>query len=232
MSPSRKSMEPRARDDGYSLTELLIAMFIFGLLMSFTFTILIQVMYQSRDTLARSRALEEARLGVAQIDRQVRSGNVILDPYLENETTSGVPRYFSMRIYTQADENPTCAQWRVILQPGNLYGNLEFRSWAPGYPDVNIVQPWAVVAHDLVLMDVTPHVPDDIKPDRPETWPPFWVDSQATGGTQAQFVRVTLRLRDPEQRVGAKATSVTTVITGRNTVFGYPAGSCSQAPPP
>ncbi|MBN2177012.1 MAG: type II secretion system protein [Demequinaceae bacterium] len=229
MSPSRKFTNPQGRDDGYSLTELLIAMGIFGVLIAFTFGILIQIMNQSKDTIARTHALEQAQLGLAQIDRQVRSGNVILDPAAEGLSTSGVDPYYSMRIYTQVDEIPKCAQWRVIDVDEDGFGNLEFRSWLPSQP--NTATSWAVVARDLIQVDVHPTSPADIT-SNPSTWPPFWVDSTATAGTQAQLVRVTLRLKDPDQREDSEPASVTTVITGRNTVFGYPASACATAPPP
>jgi prepilin-type N-terminal cleavage/methylation domain-containing protein len=222
----------RRGDEGYSLTELIVSMGIFGIIIALTFGLLIQITNESKYTLARVRTLEQAKFGISQIDRQVRSGNVILDPYLEDESTSGVPKYFSMRIYTQADGIAKCAQWRVKDLNGDTYGDLQFRTWEPGYPSVDVVEPWASVAHDLVQMDVAPTKPADILVNQPTTWPPFWVDNTATGGTQAQLVRVTLRLKDPQERTGTKATSVTTVITGRNTVFGYPASSCGIAPPP
>lgn len=228
---SRRTSADRSRpDDGYSLTELLIAMLIFGILIAVTFSLLIQIMYMSTETIARTRTLEQAKIGLAQIDRQVRSGNVILDPAAENTLTSGVGPWFSMRIYTQVDEDPKCAQWRVIDHDHNKFGDLEFRSWLPSQPST--ATPWSAVAHDLVEMKVVPTNALQIKKDDPSTWPPFWVDDDDTGGTQAQFVRVTLRLKDPEEREKAEASSVTTVITGRNTVFGYSASECSTAPLP
>lgn len=212
------------------MTELLVSMTIFSILIGITFGLLIQITNQSKDTLARVRAIEQAKIGISQIDRQVRSGNVILDPGQEIPEDSGVDRWFSMRIYTQADGDFKCAQWRVIDKDGDKYGNLEYRSWSPGTP--SDVTPWAIVAHNLVKMDVAPVFPSDIIPGQPETWPPFWVDPSVGAGTQSQFVRVTLRLKDPWEREGAKATSVSTVITGRNTVFGYTADNCASVPAP
>jgi hypothetical protein len=210
------------------LTELLVAMGIFSIVMAVVTALMIDMTNMSKDTLARVTALEEAKIGVSQIDRQVRSGNVILDPASESVATSGVGPYYSMRIYTQADgSQPKCAQWRVIDSDTDGYGNLEYRTWLPGYPPTAVTD-WSVVARNLVKMDFT----GTIDPKNPSTWPPFWVDSSTSAGTQAQFVRVTLRLKDPNQRAGAKATSVTTVVTGRNTVFGYSATSCANSPTP
>ncbi len=221
----------RWRDDaGVSLTELLVSMAVFSILMAIVTSVMISLTYQSKDTLARTRALQEARLGVAQIDRQVRSGNVILNPALEDFDSSGVAPYFSMRIFTQEDGVDRCVQWRVIDTDEDGFGNLEFRSWDPQYPIVNEFTAWGAVANNLIEMDVVPTSESDILRHDPTTWPPFWVDGAASGDTIAQFVRITLRLKDPREREDSLPLSVSTVVTGRNTVFGYPASSCTNAP--
>jgi prepilin-type N-terminal cleavage/methylation domain-containing protein len=223
--------DDRSRDSGFSLPEMLVTMAVFGLLMSFTFGILISIMYQSRDTQSRALALEDMRLGLSQIDRQVRSGNVILDPEEEGIATSGVEPFYSMRIFTQEGGEARCAQWRVIDKDGDGYGNLEFRTWDPIYPASADVDPWGVVAHNIIDVGVHPTSSADIDPTKPATWPPFWTDKTIGSRTEAQFVRITLRLRAPGE-IGDMAASVTTVVTGRNTVFGYPSSTCSVVPPP
>jgi prepilin-type N-terminal cleavage/methylation domain-containing protein len=221
----------RKRDDkGFSLTELIVAMSIFGGLMAITFALLIMVMNQSKDSQARALSLQEMRLGVSQIDRQVRSGNVILDPGQEPPGVAGpsVGPYYSMRILTQEGGETRCAQWRVIDEDEDGYGNLEFRSWSPSNPSG--ADPWGVVAHNTVDVGVNPASDLDIDANDATTWPPFWVDVNSSGTTGAQLVRVTLRLRDPGQTTSQEE-SVTTVITGRNTVFGYSSHSCDAVPP-
>lgn len=214
-------------DAGYSLTELLISMMIFGILMAITFGVMIQLTQQTTFTIARTDTIQQARLGIAQIDRQVRSGNVIIDP--SADYSAGVDPYFSMRILTDAEDDTRCAQWRVYDEDTNGYGDLQFRDWDPAWvPGSTEYTEWGVVARDLVDMTMAPV----IEPDDPDTWPPFWVDTTVNAGSDAQFVRITLRLRDPEERVGAAATSVTTVVTGRNTVFTHPTDSCTKVPPP
>jgi hypothetical protein len=205
---------------------------IFALLMSFTFTILINVMYQSRDSQSRALALQDMRLGVSQIDRQVRSGNVIVDPESETVATSGVEKFYSMRILTQESGRERCAQWRVIDSDGDGFGNLEFRTWDPAYDAVLDVTPWGVVAHNIIDVGIHPTSSLQILPDDESTWPPFWVDKTLGTRTEAQFVRITLRLKAPGQDEDSSIAAVTTVITGRNTIFGYPSSSCSKVPPP
>ena len=203
---------------------------IFGILMGFTFSILIGLMNQTRDSQSRALALEDMRLGLSQIDKQVRSGNVILDPSLETTEDSGVGKFYSMRIFTQEGGVAKCAQWRVIDHDGNGYGNLEYRTWDPDYPAGGPPSGWGVVAHNIVDVGVHPTSTTQITSD-PATWPPFWVDKPPGSVTKAQFVRITLRLKAQGAKASAKPASVTTLVTGRNTVFGYSSTSCSDVPP-
>lgn len=221
----------RGRDDsGMTLAELLVSMFIFSLLMAITTAIMINLMYMTRDNLGRVDAAQEARLGISQIDRQVRSGNVIMDPANETVLGSGVAPYYSLRIYTQEGDAPKCAQWRVIADnPGEL-GRLEYRHWSPNYPTDPFVADWAVVARNVVVPPATTPDPAD-----PATWPPFWKDPttlvSGAASTPAQNVRITLKLKTPEMREDSVPVSISTVVTGRNTVLGYSESNCSFIPP-
>lgn len=221
------------RDSGFTLVEMLVVMGVFGLLMVITFTILLQFMFQAQDAQARALALQDMRLGVSQIDRQVRSGNVIRDPATEVAGVAGISvgPFYSMRIFTQEGGEPRCAQWRVIDHDDDGFGDLEFRSWDPGYPGVLDVDDWGAVAHNIVDVGVHPTSTSQIDRNDPATWPPFWVDTAVGSRTQAQFVRITLRLKAPGQREDTKPVSVTTVVTGRNTIFGYPSSTCGVVPP-
>jgi prepilin-type N-terminal cleavage/methylation domain-containing protein len=221
----------RVRDDsGMTLVELLVSMLIFSILMAITTAVMINLLYMTRDNLGRVDAAQEARLGISQIDRQVRSGNVIMDPASESMVGSGVAPYYSLRIYTQEGNAPKCAQWRVIADSPSELGRLEYRYWSPNYPTDPAVADWAVVARNVVVPTATTPDPDD-----PATWPPFWKDpTTVVGGassTPAQNVRITLKLKSPEMREDAKPVSISTVVTGRNTVLGYSESNCSIIPP-
>jgi hypothetical protein len=81
-------------------------------------------------------------------------------------------------------------------------------------------------------MDVAPTSVTDILVNDSSTWPPFWVQGSTAARTDAQFVRITLRLKDPAEQSGMRATTLSTTVTGRNTVIGYPTTSCAVAPTP
>jgi type II secretory pathway pseudopilin PulG len=221
----------RARDDrdgGWTLIELIVSMSLFIGLLTIAFVILITVSWQTKDNLARTRTIDQARIGLMQIDRQVRSGNVISDPGSESLTGSGVPPFYSLRVYTQTDGVFQCVQWRVRFPAGADRGVLEYRSWRPSWQSTGGVDDWQVVARDVVPPTSSTVVETD-----PSTWPPFFVEhSDAEASSQAQTIRVTLRLKDPGQRASSKPAAVTSVLTGRNTVYGYPADSCAHIPAP
>ena len=199
--------EPRAgsrsRDAGYSLAELLVVMSIFGIISAVVLTVLVTVQRQARDKSGRSEQVRQARLGRSQIDRQVRSGTVVVDPARAGE----LPR--SLRVYTQTDGVRRCVQWQVVDR------TLRYRSWDPNWGAGGTVDAWQVVARTLLADAGQPAA--------------NFERVTAAGGSQAQSVRVRLYLQAQES--GGRPVEVTTVLSGRNTVYGYPANVCSPTPP-
>lgn len=130
-------------DAGVTLVELLITMIIFSLVMAMTYGVLITVQRQTKDQIARADAVGDARLALQQIDRQVRSGNVLYNPSTE-------PLPLSMRIYTQANGDQRCVQWQVV---GGL---LRSRSWSPTWTTDGLVGDWGVVARNVVNTSASP----------------------------------------------------------------------------
>ena len=98
-------------------------MAIFGILMALVMGIVIRMSQQAADNMTRVHQVEEVRLGIMQIDRQVRSGNVISDPALESPTASGVPTGYSLRVFAQNEWRP---QVRAVAHrlpgPGGVAG--------------------------------------------------------------------------------------------------------------
>lgn len=220
----RRLRRERRDEGGFTLVELLISMTIFSVLMAIILGLMITMIYQAKDNLGRQRAVEQGRLGLSQIDRQIRSGNLILDPKNDGIAEAGVPANYSLRIYTQEGGDDKCVQWRVIFDGSSQFGQLEYREWDP--VDTTTVTPWSRVASNVVAPTAAFSATDS------QSWPPFWVDTTLPTGTDAQNIRITLRLNDPDAREGSKPQALTSVITGRNTVYGYPSLTCNLVPTP
>jgi len=180
-------------------------MSIFSAILVMVFSILITVQRQTHDNLGRAEQVAQARLGLSQIDRQVRSGNVVIDP----ATAGELPR--SMRVYTQTDGVRRCVQWQVVDEV------LRYRSWDRGWDTVAgaTVDSWRVVARDLISDGSAPTT---------------FLKETASGGSQAQSVRITLWLQAEE--ADGRPVEVATVLSGRNTIYGYPTDVCSPVPSP
>jgi len=136
-------MSDRRRDAGMTLVEILISMMIFSLALAMVYTVLITVQKQTKDQTSRADSVGNARLALMQIDRQVRSGNVLYNPASES-----LP--LSMRVYTQANGVQRCVQWQVYDR------KLRTRSWSTTWQTDGLVSDWAVVAHDVVNTTTTP----------------------------------------------------------------------------
>lgn len=160
----------RRDDSGMTLVELLISMGIFAAALAMTYTVLITVQGQTKDTTARADSVDNARIALQQIDRQVRSGNVLYNP-----TSESLP--LSMRIYTQANGDQRCVQWQVSGS------KLQTRSWSPTWQTDGQVSGWAVVAHDVINTTSNP---------------PFALGSSTAYGSR--LLDITLRVKSPNSK--------------------------------
>ncbi|HET7236441.1 MAG TPA: prepilin-type N-terminal cleavage/methylation domain-containing protein [Actinomycetota bacterium] len=193
-------------DDGITLPELLVAMFIFGIVMLvFTSTLAsVQGGVVHQDNLSRTN--DQARLALEQLDREIRSGNVLYDPALESD-----PNYV-LRVYTQTNfgtprEAFMCALWMIDEQR-----QLLTRRWDPqGDGGTN----WRVVATGIVNKELGV--------------PAFALDPDPLRGDRT--LRVTLRVNENIDRFPNATFELTQALTGRNTSYGFPVSVCGVIPP-
>ena len=157
----------------------------------------------------RSRANDQARLAIEQLDREVRSANYIYDP--QNEATPY--KNLSLRVYTQANA-PTrtpgfqCVQWRI------QNGNLLRRSWPTGDPGA--VSAWRTVAEHIVNAD--PSVDEAA----------FKMDNNSETAFRSVDVIFYVDV-DPADAV-SRPVRLETSLTGRNVPSGYTSSVCEPAP--
>ncbi len=165
----RRLAERSAAEAGLTLIELMVAMVIFSVVMAVSFSVLATVQKQSSDISAREDTVGNARLALEQMDRQIRSGNVLYDPLLE-----ALP--LSMRVYTQANGTQQCVQWQVYN------GALRFRSWSPTWETDGIVSTWSNKARYIVNDASTP---------------PFALEGSATA-YGSRLLDISLRVKAPK----------------------------------
>lgn len=220
----RSHLRVRARRDGEhgtTLIELLVSMGIFSLCMTVVFGAVILVMRKSLDVQKSADAESELRLALAQIDRQVRSGNVLFSPADEATyvstcvgdatTNSGT----CMRIFTQSNGSEKCVQWQLIddaAQPGTKL--LRTRSWATNWVTTGDLTAWGTVARGLTLTAGPVNNP-------------FKLQGAATPYKERLL---DVRLESLDKRRGTSVV-ITSSLSGRNTSYGYSSAQCIPVPP-
>jgi prepilin-type N-terminal cleavage/methylation domain-containing protein len=206
-------------EDGMTITELMVAAAVMAVVLSIFLTVLVSMQKSFGRQTARSVSVDQARLAAEELDREIRSGNVLYDPGTENDPLHDIAPSMSLRIYTQTNSNTRgtpgfrCVQWRITSDNA-----LQRRDWTVNWrdePDV-LVSSWRVVADHILNRSVTP------------TIPAFTLDT-----SQASFGNRIVKIRIVSNVTGSSAQNVEVdeSVTGRNTEFGYPNGVCADIPP-
>lgn len=204
----RRAIDRRLRargDSGVTMVELLITMTIFGTILAVIYGVLISVQKQTADTVKRADSVDQVRLALSEIDRQVRSGNVLYNPIYE--AAIGFP--MSMRVYTQANGMQRCVQWQIIG------GALRTRGWSTTWQTdpPGAVTPWRTIARNVVNTSA-------------ET--PFVLSGGGTTAYGSRLVDIRILVKDPG--AGGKPAEVLGSLSGRNTLYGFDPGICDPVP--
>ncbi len=156
----RRARIVASEEDGISVVEMVIAVMLMAIAASIYLGAMTSVYTGVNRQQRRSEINDEARLAMEQIDREVRSGNILFDP-TESFAAPACGGYacvpnFSVRVLTQANATTRtppeqCVQWLVQGR------NLMRRSWAPGAG--SSLSGWRIVARDIVNRDLSPAVP-------------------------------------------------------------------------
>jgi type II secretory pathway pseudopilin PulG len=201
-----------------TLTELLVAMIVFGMAMTMIMGAVVAVLRVTRGAEAASDAAFNTRQALAIIDRQVRSGNVLFSPADEAGLLVGLCSDMGsnsgncMRIFTQSNGEEKCVQWAVVPDPdGDDTYLLQMRSWRADWQTSGAVEDWGVNARGLVLDGA-----------------PFTLDIGPAGIYGERLLRVHLLARNAEN---GKDVSIDASISGRNTTYGYTGAQCLPVPP-
>jgi type II secretory pathway component PulJ len=202
------------RDEvGTTLIEIAFTMLLLGVVMTMFFSFVSSMQTAEGRQAARVSRNDDVRLALAQLDREIRSGNVLYDPAGEDDADGDVVAGMSLRIYTQADapnRNPgnQCSQWRITD------GKLETRRWANTDPNGTVTD-WWTVAENIVNRTVTPQVQA------------FTLDTNtASYGSRLMKIRLVVDRADDS----AAPEEMDLSLTGRNTQYKYPTDICSVVP--
>ena len=191
------------REAGLTLIELMVTMVILTVVTAVAYSALISISKQSRDVAGRQETVTQLRNALQQMDRQIRSGNVLYDPVNEVSLTNGLAN--SMRVYTQTNGVERCVQWHV------LNGVLRSRSWSATWQTDGLVSAWSTVARGIT-----------------NTTSPFTLDNATAYGSR--LINISFSAKD--SKAGGTSQTVSTSISGRNTEYGYDTGVCSPLPAP
>ncbi len=119
---------------GMTLTELLIAMSILSIVLLVFLGLLGRMQVSFGRASGRSQTNDQARLAVEELDREIRSGNVLYDPSAEDDPANDISPGMSLRVYTQTNATtrggPRCVQWRI-----NSAEELQRREWTVNWTD-------------------------------------------------------------------------------------------------
>jgi type II secretory pathway pseudopilin PulG len=207
-------------EGGMSLLELLVSMAVTAIALLAITSVLASAQKSVTHQESLTQTLDQARLAVQQLDRELRSGNVLYDPALENAvggvaSCSGCTPGYTLRVYTQSNADTRavggsngyrCVLWKIANQ------QVMTRYWPP--LDPADASGWRVVATGVVNQDLNQRAfsldPDPLK-----------------GGRTlnvAYLVNSNLTNRPTQTDAAAAA------LTGRNTSYGYPADICLATP--
>jgi type II secretory pathway component PulJ len=209
-----------------SLVEMMIAMALLGIVIPVFVTTLSSVQTRVGRQQDRSLTNDQARLAVEELDREIRSGNLLYDPRDES------PAYMALRVYTQTNATTRspgnrCVQWRIVN------GQLQRRDWTTTWHSDGQVSGWRVVADHLVNQNVSPAVPLfqlDTDPAKGYTCVSNCTDPVlANRHYSGRSVVVTLVVNQNAE--AGNDVRVQASITGRNTQYGYPTNVCTDVPP-
>ena len=218
-SRMRSARMPSLRDErGFTLVELLVAMAIHSIVMLvFTRTLAsVQMAAVRQENLSRTN--DQLRLVVEEMDRQIRSGQVLFDPASEGSSTcTGCQSGYTLRVYTMSNANAvsagglgyaTCVLWKV--ESASPYA-LKTVHWQSSNPN-GTVTAWRTVATGIVNSQVSGAAA------------PFTLESGS------RTLDLSFAVNQDLVNRSTQTTYVQASLTGRNTAAGTPVTVCATLP--
>lgn len=196
-----------------TMVEMAVALGLLSVVLTIFLTMLVSIQSALSRQTSRSQSNDQARIAVQELDREIRSGNVLYDPSAENDPTHFIYPGMALRIYTQANA-PTretaslpgerCVQWRIKYSTATSAYQLQRREWAQsgGFPVSGSDTPWQVIVSSVMNRAVSPQKPA------------FSVDPNK------RIVNIALLANNNSQR--GNVVELDTTVEGRNTTYQFP----------
>jgi prepilin-type N-terminal cleavage/methylation domain-containing protein len=197
---------------GFTLVELIVAMAILSIVLLVFTTTFASIQRAVSDQQVRSLNNDNVRLALENLDRVVRSGNVLIDPSVaDTDCKASGSANQCLLAYTQANgttaQPARCVQWRVEGM------TLQTRYWLPAPASkAATVTNWRDVADGILNLQTSPVTqtfsldPDPLKQDRSVEI--LFLVGMSTEGLDGPIARVEASL------------------TARNTSYGYLSDAC------
>ncbi len=139
-----------------TLLELVTAMSLLGVILVGLLMTMNGAQRNLDKQVSRSASNDQVRLAIENLDRELRSGDVLYDPANDSYAAGDIAPGYSLRIYTESNL-PTrgakmCVQYRITSG-----GKLQRRMWDPSNPPTSLG--FNTVATSLVNRSESPAVP-------------------------------------------------------------------------
>lgn len=207
-----------------TLVELVVVLSILSVVLVIFGQVLAGVQRATARQSDRSGSNDQARLAIEEMDKEIRSGNVLYDPSLtgpghpwSDDATNQIYPGMALLIYTQTNavnRNPgnRCVQWRVAG------GQLTRRDWTTTWQTDGLVSSWRLIAD---------HIVNQPTPPTPPATPAFALDPDPNKGGRTIIVTFLVN----QNAKSGQNVKIQASISGRNTEYGYPSNVCSTIPP-
>jgi prepilin-type N-terminal cleavage/methylation domain-containing protein len=222
---------------GFTLIEMLIAMSLLTIVMVVFLSALATSQTTVNRATVRSISNDQSRLAIQELDKEIRSGNVLYDPANcppppvnpsgapTCDPAEGITQNMTLLIYTQTNANSRnpgnqCVQWRISPVTADGLSQLQRRAWSVNWQSDGMVFGWRVVASNVVNRQ---------PPEGGSAVPAFALDPTSAFGSRV--VEVTILTNGDPDNGQSPTVRNTTQLTGRNTEYGYPSNICTTIPP-
>lgn len=204
-----------------TLSELMVAMGVFAIASTVFLTTLATVQKAVSRQQHYTTSNDQARLAIENLDRVVRSGNLLYTPATDGSsiviyTQSNAPS-FKTTVNGSTFSGNRCVQWRVSDQ------KLQTRSWRSQYVGDwtgtvggQNVSAWRVVASGIVNYVV------------PTAVRVFAIDPDPLKG--GRVMNITLLVNDYYSVRPSQTISIQASVAARNTSLGFLSAACSPTP--